>query len=95
MKTLEQAYREFNFDTMVQQHLAGVPDALNAYTECCGRFLGQNRIALIWEGKNGKTQYWTFEQLAKASGQLAHYMTSLGLEAGDCIAGLLPRTPNY
>ena len=51
MKTLEQAYREFNFDTMVQQHLAGTPDALNAYTECCGRFLGQNRIALIWEGK--------------------------------------------
>ncbi|WP_180104226.1 AMP-binding protein [Acinetobacter sp. YH12108] len=93
MKTLEQAYREFDFDTMVQQHLAGTPDSLNAYTECCGRFLGQNRIALIWEGKNGKTQYWTFEQLAEASGQLAHYMTSLGLQAGDCIAGLLPRTP--
>ncbi len=93
MKTLAQAYREFDFDTMVQQYLAGTTDALNAYTECCGRYLGQNRIALIWEGKNGETQHWTFEQLAEASGQLAHYMTTLGVQAGDCIAGLLPRTP--
>ena len=93
MKTLEQAYREFDFDMMVQQQLAGTPEALNAYTECCGRYLGQNRTALIWEGKNGTTQHWSFEQLADASAQLAHYMTALGLQAGDCIAGLLPRTP--
>ena len=31
--------------------------------------------------------------MAEASGQLAYYMTSLGLQTGDCIAGLLPRTP--
>src|SRR5690606_8711998 len=82
MKTLEQAYREFDFDMMVQQQLAGTPEALNAYTECCGRYLGQNRTALIWEGKNGTTQHWSFEQLADASAQLAHYMTALGLQAG-------------
>ncbi|MEE1122894.1 MAG: AMP-binding protein, partial [Acinetobacter pseudolwoffii] len=93
MKTLEQAYVDFNFENMVQEHLAGNAESINAYTECCGRYLGQNRTALIWEGKNGQTEQWTFEQLATASGQLANYMHSLGLKAGDCIAGLLPRTP--
>ncbi|OAL77052.1 MULTISPECIES: AMP-binding protein [unclassified Acinetobacter] len=93
MKTLEQAYADFNFENMVQEHLVGSTENINAYTECCGRYLGQNRTALIWQGKNGNAQQWTFEQLAEASGQLAHYMTVLGLRAGDCIAGLLPRTP--
>lgn len=93
MMTLEQAHREFDFEQTVQQHLVGTPDALNAYTECCGRYIGENRTALIWEGKTGTSQQWTFEQLAEASAQLAHYMTVLGLKAGDCIAGLLPRTP--
>ena len=93
MKTLEQAYADFNFENMVQEHLVGNAENINAYTECCGRYLGQNRTALIWEGKNGDAEQWTFEQLAVASGQLANYMHSLGLKAGDCIAGLLPRTP--
>lgn len=93
MKTLEQAYQEFNFDQFLAEQLVGTPQAINAYVECCERHLGSNKIALIWEGKNGESVEWTFEQLADASGKLAHYFTSLGLKAGDCIAGLLPRTP--
>src|SRR5699024_11867296 len=30
---------------------------------------------------------------SEASGKLANYFVSVGLKAGDCIAGLLPRTP--
>ena len=67
MMILEQAYREFDFEQTVQQHLVGTPDALNAYTECCGRYVGENRTALIWEAKIGTSQQWTFEQLAEAS----------------------------
>ena len=93
MKTLEQAYQEFNFDQFLAEQLVGIPQAINAYVECCERHLGSNKIALIWEGKNGESVEWTFEQLADASGKLAHYFASLGLKAGDCIAGLLPRTP--
>ena len=93
MKTLEQAYQEFNFDQFLAEQLVGIPQAINAYVECCERHLGSNKIALIWEGKNGESAEWTFEQLADASGKLAHYFASLGLKAGDCIAGLLPRTP--
>ncbi|OTG83044.1 AMP-binding protein [Acinetobacter sp. ANC 4648] len=93
MKTLEQAYQEFNYDALIHQQLAGTPQAINAYVECCGRHLGANKIALIWEGKNGEAEQWSFEQLADTSGKLANYLTTIGLKAGDCIAGLLPRTP--
>ena len=93
MKTLEQAYQEFNYDHYLAEQLVGTSQAVNAYVECCERYLGLNKTALIWEGKNGESAQWTFEQLAEASGKLANYFTSRGLKAGDCVAGLLPRTP--
>lgn len=93
MKTLEQAYRDFNYEQQIAEQLIGSAAQINAYTECCGRYLGQNKTALIWEGKNGESESWSFEQLDEASSQLANYFKSLGLGKGDCIAGLLPRTP--
>lgn len=93
MKTLQQAYQEFNFDDFLAEQLVGTAESVNAYVECCDRYLGLNKTALIWEGKNGESAEWTFEQLAEASGKLANYFSSIGLKSGDCIAGLLPRTP--
>ena len=93
MKTLEQAYQEFNYEQLIREQLIGTPYAINAYVECCERYLGQNKIALSWEAKQGKSEQWTFEQLADASGRLANYFVQLGLKQGDRIAGLLPRTP--
>ena len=66
---------------------------MNAYIECCQRYVGQQKTALIWEGKNGESEQWSFEQLDVASAQLANYFKSIGIQVGDCIAGLLPRTP--
>ncbi|MCG2608333.1 AMP-binding protein [Acinetobacter sp. SM34] len=95
MKTLQQAHQEFNFDNFLAEQLVGTSQAVNAYIECCERYLGLNKTALIWEGKNGESEQWTFEQLADASGKLANYFTSRDLKAGDCVAGLLPRTPEF
>lgn len=93
MKTLEQAYQEFDYEKLINEQLVGNPQSINAYIECCERFVGLNKVALIWEGKNGESSQWTFEQLAQAAGKLANYLQSVGLKTGDCIAGLLPRTP--
>lgn len=93
MKTLVEAYQEFDVEQAIQNHLVGTPQAINAYVECCERYLGQNKTALFWEGKQGESQRWSFEQLAEASGKLANYFLQLGIKAGDCVAGLLPRTP--
>lgn len=93
MKTLQQAYQDFDYEKLIEQQLQGNPQSVNAYVECCERFIGLNKIALIWEGKHGESSQWTFEQLAEASGKLANYFQSIGLKTGDCVAGLLPRTP--
>ena len=93
MQTLAQAQQQFDLKNYIQSQLHGTANALNAYTECCGRYVGQNKVALIWQGKNNQQQIWTFEQLATASAQLANYFTSLGIQKGQRIAGLLPRTP--
>ena len=52
MKTLEQVSQEFNFDQFLAEQLVGIPQAINAYVECCERHLGSNKIALIWEGNS-------------------------------------------
>ncbi|WP_374664211.1 AMP-binding protein [Acinetobacter sp.] len=93
MKTLEQAYQDFNYEQQIEQQLAGSATHINAYVECCQRYVGQHKTALIWEGKNGESSAWTFDQLDEASGKLANHFKSLNLKKGDCIAGLLPRTP--
>ncbi len=93
MKTLEQAYQEFDYEQLIETQLFGNPQSINAYEECCGRYVGLNKVALIWQGKNAESAQWTFEQLAEASAKLANYFQQIGLKQGDCIAGLLPRTP--
>ncbi len=93
MQTLTEAYQQFDMQHAMNCQLDGNPQAINAYQECCGRYLGQNKIALLWQGKQGQSQQWSFEQLDQASAQLANYFQALGIQQGDRIAGLLPRTP--
>ena len=93
MKTLEHAYQDFDFEKLIDEQLIGSAQQINAYIECCQRYIGQQKIALHWEGKQGESSTWTFEQLDEASGKLGNYFKSLGIKKGDCIAGLLPRTP--
>jgi len=93
MKTLQQAYQEFNYQNSINELLVGSEHAVNAYTECCQRYVGSGKTALIWEAKQGFSEEWSFEQLDQASAQMANYFQSIGLSKGDCIAGLLPRTP--
>ena len=41
MKTLQDAYQDFNLEQLIVARLQGTAQALNAYTECCGRYCGQ------------------------------------------------------
>ncbi|MDQ9022577.1 AMP-binding protein [Acinetobacter sichuanensis] len=93
MKTLEQAHQDFDYEALISKSLVGTAQALNAYIECCERYVGSDKVALIWQAKDGRSEQWTFEQLAEASGKLANYFKHVGIQTGDCIAGLLPRTP--
>lgn len=92
MKTLAEAYQQFDLTRLIEEQLVGHPQAINAYVECCERYVGKNKQRLSGK-ENGQAEHYTFEQLAELSGKLANFFKAQGIQAGDCIAGLLPRTP--
>jgi acetyl-CoA synthetase len=66
---------------------------LNACVECCDRHAQPGRVALFWEGSDGRSETFTFEQLREHSARLADFLRRAGVRPGDRVAGLLPRIP--
>ncbi len=66
---------------------------LNACIECCDRYAGSGRVALLWESQNGQSESYTFDQLKTLSAQFANLLVAAGVKPGDRVAGLLPRVP--
>ena len=91
------SYEEFVDGFKAEQiaaKLSGDLDAgLNACIECCDRYAQPGRVALFWEGTDGRSETYTFEQLREHSARLANFLRSAGVQPGDRVAGLLPRIP--
>ncbi len=87
------AAHEFDYASAASTTLAGDLDALNACVECCDRHAEPGRVALVWEGRNGERATWTFAQLKDASARFANFLKARGVQPGDCVSGMLPRTP--
>ncbi|KXZ62685.1 AMP-binding protein [Acinetobacter venetianus] len=83
----------FDFESTAQKMLSGSLHALNACFECCDRHVDGEKVALYWQGKDGRKAQYTFHQLQQWSSQFANFLKSQGVQAGDRISGLLPRTP--
>lgn len=94
MRDYKNAYDRFDLSSALACLDGSLADGLNAAHECCDRWCGENRIALRWASDDGRQEDWTFEQLRDRSSQLANLLVSLGVCAGDRVAGLLPRTPD-
>jgi hypothetical protein len=57
--------------------LSGDFDAgLNACIECCDRHAQPGRVALFWEGSDGRSETHTFEKLREHSARLANFLRS-------------------
>lgn len=87
------AAQSFDLDQALAATLCGRADALNACIECCDRHADDGRVALYWEGRDGSSATWTFAQLQQAAARFANVLHSRGVRPGDCVAGMLPRTP--
>lgn len=87
------AAREFDYASAASSTLAGDLDALNACVECCDRHAQPGRVALLWEGRNGERAEWTFAALKDAASRFANLLQARGVGPGDCVSGMLPRTP--
>ncbi len=49
-----------------------------------------NRMALIWEGENGDTKFYTYQMLLAEVNRLSNVLRSFGVKKGDCVAIFLP-----
>lgn len=49
-----------------------------------------NRTALIWEGENGDTKFYTYNMLLAEVNRFANVLRSFGVNKGDCVAIFLP-----
>jgi acetyl-CoA synthetase len=68
-------------------------DGINACVECCDRHVAPGRVALEWESQDGRRASYTFAQLKELSARFAGFLKSRGVQPGDVVAGMLPRTP--
>ncbi|ENV34746.1 AMP-binding protein [Acinetobacter gerneri] len=93
MSNYQDATQAFDLENVAQNMLSGSKDALNACYECCDRYADGDKIALYWQGKDGRKEQYTFKQLKAWSSQYANFLKSQGVEKGDRVSGLLPRTP--
>lgn len=68
---------------------------LNASYNCLDRHLSSrgNRIAIFWEGDNGDTESYTYEQLHTEVCKFANVLRKKGIEKGDRVAIYLPMIP--
>ncbi|MBK9052160.1 MAG: AMP-binding protein [Chloroflexi bacterium] len=70
---------------------------LNIATNCVDKWAEdettRGRVALIWEGEEGKVRQLTYGQLAAQVNQCVNALRSLGLKKGDGIGLHMPMTP--
>ena len=69
---------------------------LNVSENCLDRHLQNGRsdkVALIWEGENGDTRSYTYQNLYAEVCKLANSLKSLGVKKGDRVAIYLPMIP--
>lgn len=93
----QQVYDNFTMDNL-QQEIFGshLDDGKNAYMACCGRHVRDgkaDKTALVHQDCEGNIHQLTFAKLAEQSGQVANLLKSYGVQAGDRVATMLPRTP--
>ena len=83
----EDIYREFDW----------LPDgALNKAHEAIDRHANgprRDKVAMLWEGRNGEEETYTFGQLKTETNKLANVLKGLGLQKGDRVFTFMERLP--
>ena len=52
-----------------------------------------DKVAMIWEGKNGEREDYTFAQMKRLTNQFANVLLSLGIQKGDRVFIFMDRLP--
>ncbi|WP_420135241.1 AMP-binding protein [Rhodopseudomonas sp.] len=68
-------------------------NGINVCVECCDRHVAGGSVALDWESQDGRTASFSFAQMKDYAARVANLLVAQGVEPGDVVAGMLPRTP--
>ena len=81
----------------VEGELDWLPDGnLNIAYEAIDRHVAKGngaKPAMLWEGKNGEQETYTFADLSAATNQFANVLRGLGLQKGDRVFTFMERLP--
>ncbi|HEY3252231.1 MAG TPA: acetate--CoA ligase [Ignavibacteria bacterium] len=69
---------------------------LNLSYNCLDRHLStprRNKAAIIWEGENGETATWTYQQLSRQVCMFANVLKKMGIKKGDVVCIYMPMIP--
>ena len=90
------AQTDFSWET-ARAELEGLPDGgLNIAWEAVDRQVQAGRgdtVALIWLGKNGERQEFSYAELARLSNRFANLLERSGIGKGDRVCALIGRVP--
>ncbi len=96
LTTYEELRKTFTWDQMYRE-LDWLPDGyLNKAHECIDRHAnGANagKAALLWEGKNGEEETYTFADLKRETNKFANVLRGLGIVKGDRVFLFMERVP--
>lgn len=87
------AVARFSIETAAAHLHGDLERGLNACVECCDRHASADAIALDWIDAGGQYRRFTFAQMQALSARVANLLVAQGVQPGDVVAGLLPRTP--
>lgn len=90
----QSAINVFNLPNLAANLEGSLESGVNACIECCDRHAtSRDRIALVWEGQDGRSATYSFAQMRDLAARFANFLTDQGVRPGDVVAGLLPRIP--
>jgi acetyl-CoA synthetase len=95
--TYDEFLKEFSWDKLYAMADWPAHEKYNMGHEICDRWannpLKADQLALRYETKDGQQAGYTYRQLRDLSNQFANVLTGLGIQKGDRVGGLLPKTP--
>ena len=79
---------------MLEDQLDGsMETGINACVECCDRHVDGEKTAIVWENADGDGGTVSFAKLQRDTARFANLLKAQGIQPGDRVSGLLPRTP--
>lgn len=96
LESYEAARQSITWDA-IKSELDWHPDGkINKAYECLDRHLKaerRNKVAMLWVGKNGEEETYTFAEMVAEANKAANGLSSLGVEKGDRVFMFLERVP--